>query len=155
MMQTFDVSIRGGSVVSSSETVCADVGIRDGKVVALAESIPAEREIDATGLLVLPGGIDSHVHISQPSGPGISMADDFTSATASAAAGGNTLIMPFALQERGESLRGAVESYRQLTIDRCHIDVALHMIVTDHLPPFWGKNYRLLSRRDTRPSRSS
>jgi dihydropyrimidinase len=147
MMQTFDVSIRGGSVVSSSETVCADVGIRDGKVVALAESIPAEREIDATGLLVLPGGIDSHVHISQPSGPGISMADDFTSATASAAAGGNTLIMPFALQERGESLRGAVESYRQLTIDRCHIDVALHMIVTDPSPAVLGQELPALVKK--------
>jgi dihydropyrimidinase len=110
MMQTFDGSIRGGSVVSSSETVRADVGIRDGRVVALAESIPAERKIDATGLLVLPGGIDNHVHISQPCGPGISTADDFTSATASAAAGGNTLIMPFALQERSKSLRGAVHA---------------------------------------------
>ena len=46
--------------------------------------------IDATGLIAMPGGIDSHVHISQPSGPGIEMADDFTSGTRSAACGGNT-----------------------------------------------------------------
>ena len=84
----------------------ADVGIRGGRIVALGERIAdAARTIDASGLLVLPGGIDSHVHIAQASGPGIVMADDFASATRAAAAGGNTCVMPFALQPRGASLR--------------------------------------------------
>jgi hypothetical protein len=103
-MSDFDLAIRGGTVVTASDTFRADVGVRAGRIVALAAEIDgASREIDASGLLVLPGGIDSHVHIAQPSSPGVVMADDFASATA--AAGGNTCIMPFALQQRGTSLR--------------------------------------------------
>ncbi len=49
----------------------------------------------------MPGGIDSHVHIDQPSGDGTVMADDFVSGTRSAAAGGNTTVIPFALQQQG------------------------------------------------------
>ena len=80
---------------------------------------------------MLPGGIDSHVHISQPSGPGIVMADDFESATRSAAFGGNTLVMPFCLQQKGEGLRAALMSYHQLAAGRCHIDVSFHLIISD------------------------
>ena len=53
----------------------------------------------------LPGGIDSHVHLAQPSGDGIVMADDFASGTLSAAFGGNTTVMPFCMQEKGTTLR--------------------------------------------------
>jgi dihydropyrimidinase len=81
-MPEFDLAIRGGTVVTASDTVRADVGVRGGRIVAVAEGIAdAARVIDASGLLVLPGGIDSHVHIAQDSGPGIVMADDFASAT--------------------------------------------------------------------------
>src|SRR4029453_14776821 len=86
---------------------------------------------DGRGKLLLPGGIDSHVHIAQPSGPGITMADDFASATAAAAAGGNTTVMPFALQMRGTSLRACVEEYRQLAEGECYIDTAFHLIISD------------------------
>ena len=54
---------------------CGDVGVRDGKITALGQDLDAgTREIDAAGKLVLPGGIDSHVHIAQPSGAGGYMA---------------------------------------------------------------------------------
>ena len=140
MADRLDLAIRNGTVVTASDTVRADIGIRDGRIVALAERIEgAAREIDATGLLALPGGIDSHVHIAQPSGPGIVMADDFASATAAAAAGGNTLVMPFALQPRGGSLRRAVEDYRAQAEGCCHVDVALHMIVSDATPGVLGQ----------------
>ena len=106
---TLDLAIRGGTVATASDTTRCDVGIKDGRIVQLAETIAgAAREIDATGMLVLPGGIDSHVHLDQPSGPGIRMADDFTSGTRSAAIGGNTTVIPFALQPRGTSLRASV-----------------------------------------------
>src|SRR5262249_44448690 len=91
-MSDFDLIIANGAVATASDTFRADVGIRDGRIVALAADLKgALRTIDATDRLVLPGGIDSHVHVSQPSGPGIVMADDFESATRSAAFGGNTL----------------------------------------------------------------
>ena len=139
-MSQIDLAIRGGAVVTASDTMRADVGIRDGRIVAIADAITgATREIDASGLLVLPGGIDSHVHISQPGAPGIVMADDFASATAAAAAGGNTLVMPFALQARGQSLRRAVEDYRALADGKCFIDVSLHMIISDASPAVLGQ----------------
>ena len=134
-----DLAIRGGTVVTASDTVRCDVGIKGERIVVLGENLRARREIDASGLLVLPGGIDSHVHIAQPSGPGIEMADDFASATASAAAGGNTMILPFALQQRGTSLRACVEDYRRKAENECYIDTAFHLIISDPTPEVLGQ----------------
>lgn len=90
---SFDTIIRGGTVATASDTFACDVGISGGKITALGADLGSATEIvDATGLLVLPGGIDSHVHIAQPSGPGIVMADDFASATRSAAFGGKSVV---------------------------------------------------------------
>jgi dihydropyrimidinase len=128
----YDLAIRGGTVVTASDTIRADIGIRDGKIVALADKVEgATREIDATSLLVLPGGIDSHVHIAQPSGPGIVMADDFASATMAAAAGGNTCVMPFAMQQKGRGLREYVEEYRAQAEGECYVDTAFHLVISD------------------------
>lgn len=139
-MSTYDLAIRNGTIATASDVFKADVGIRDGRIVAIADEITgAAREIDASGLLVLPGGIDSHVHIAQPSGEGIVMADDFASATAAAAAGGNTLVMPFALQARGTSLRSCVEDYRKLAEGNCVIDTAFHLIISDPTPEVLGQ----------------
>ncbi len=67
-MNPFDTIIRGGTVANASDTVKCDVGIRGGRVVALGVDLGAAAEvIDASGRLVLPGGIDSHVHFAQPS----------------------------------------------------------------------------------------
>jgi dihydropyrimidinase len=134
-----DLAIRGGTVVTASDTVRCDVGIKGERIVVLGEDLRAPREIDASGLLVLPGGIDSHVHIAQPSGPGIEMADDFASATASAAAGGNTMVLPFALQQRGTSLRTCVEEYRRKAENECYIDTAFHLIISDPTPEVLGQ----------------
>jgi dihydropyrimidinase len=139
-MTAFDLAIRGGTVVTAADTFRADIGIKGERIVTIGQGVAeAAREIDASGLLVLPGGIDSHVHISQPSGPGIVMADDFASATAAAAAGGNTCVMPFALQIRGTSLRACVEDYRKRAEGECLIDVAFHLIISDPSPEVLGQ----------------
>lgn len=128
----FDLVIRGGTVVTASDTFVSDLGVKDGRIAALGRDLgPAQEVIDAAGLLVLPGGIDSHVHIAQPSGPGIVMADDFESGTRSAALGGNTTILPFCLQEQGQSLRQALKDYHGKAEGNCHIDVSFHLIVSD------------------------
>jgi dihydropyrimidinase len=143
----FDLAIRGGSIVTASDEFRGEIGIRDGRIVALAERIEgAAREIDASGLLVLPGGIDSHVHISQASGPDIVMADDFASATRSAAAGGNTTVLPFALQIKGTSLRTCVEDYRKLADGQCYIDTAFHLIISDPTAVVLGQELPALVR---------
>lgn len=131
-MSSFDLIIRGGTVVTAADTFAAEIGVRDGKIAALGSALGTASEVlDATGKLVLPGGIDSHVHISQPSGPNIVMADDFESATRSAAFGGNTLVMPFCMQQKGEGLRDALKSYHKLAEAKCHIDVSFHLIISD------------------------
>ncbi len=128
----FDTIIRNGTVVTASDTFRCDVGIRDGRIAAMAESLTDAPEIiDASGLYVMPGGIDSHVHIAQPSGDGIVMADDFASGTLSAAFGGNTTIMPFCLQEKGMTLREALKVYHAKADGECYVDVSFHIIVSD------------------------
>jgi dihydropyrimidinase len=139
-MSDFDLIIAGGTVATASDTFKADVGIRNGRIVALAAGLKDGMEtIDATDRLVLPGGIDSHVHISQPTTAGIVMADDFESATRSAAFGGNTLVMPFCLQQKGASLRKAVKDYHALADGNCYVDVSFHLIISDPLPTVLGQ----------------
>lgn len=100
----FDTAIRHGTVVTTSDKFVSDVGIKDGRIAALAaELTDADETIDATGLFVLPGGIDSHVHLDQPSGDGIVMADDFDSGTRSAAIGGNSTVLLSACRRRARA----------------------------------------------------
>src|SRR5689334_11192512 len=110
--KTFDVIIRGGTLATAADTFAADIAIADGKIAAIGRALGEAREtVDAAGKPVMPGGIDSHVHISQPAVPGIVMAGDFASATRAAAFGGNTMVLPFALQEKGQSRREVVKDY--------------------------------------------
>lgn len=139
-MSEFDLVISGGTVVTASDTVVCDVGITGGTVAALGRGLTGADTYDATGKLVMPGGIDSHVHISQPSGPDIVMADDFASATRSAAFGGNTMVLPFCLQEKGQSMREALKAYHALAEGRCMVDVSFHMIISDPTEQLLGQD---------------
>ena len=96
-MSDFDVIIKGGVVVNAADTQKADVGIKDGRIVALAERLTgsAARTIDAAGRYVMPGGIDSHCHIEQPSSTGGKNAESWESGTRSAACGGTTTVIAF------------------------------------------------------------
>ncbi|ATX64522.1 dihydropyrimidinase [Roseinatronobacter bogoriensis] len=140
-MTNLEIAITGGTVATASDTFQCDIGIRDGKIVALGHDLAqhAADVIDASGKFVLPGGIDSHVHIAQPSGEGIVMADDFESATLSALFGGNTTIMPFCLQERGQSLRKTLSEYHSLADHKCYTDVSFHLIICDPTPELLGQ----------------
>lgn len=136
----FDTLIRGGTVVTAGDVFESDVGIRDGRVVALGVGLEGATEIiEARGLYVMPGGIDSHVHLDQPSGDGITMADDFDSGTRSAAIGGNTTIIAFCMQEKGQSLREALKTYHAKAEGKCHIDAAFHLVITDPTPEVLGQ----------------
>lgn len=135
-----DLVIRNGTVVTASDVTRCDVGIRDGRIVMMGEAVgPATKEIDASGLYVLPGGIDSHVHLAQPSGAGIVMADGFESGTRSALMGGNTTVLPFCLQRKGGTLREALTDYHALAEGNCLTDVSFHLIVTDPTPAVLGQ----------------
>ena len=134
-MHIFDMVIRNARVVTAADIFYSDIGIRDGRITALGLQLPAgEKEIDAAGRYVTPGGIDSHVHFDQPSEDGSIMADDFLSGTVSAACGGTTTVIPFACQQKGRSLREAVDDYHHRVGDKPVIDYAFHLIVTDPTP---------------------
>ncbi|HEY3048900.1 MAG TPA: dihydropyrimidinase [Polaromonas sp.] len=131
-MDLFDTVIRNGTIATACDVMACDIGIRDGRIVALGQGLPAGRtEIDASGKLVLPGGVDAHCHLDQPMGEGLKMADDFASGSRSAACGGTTTVIPFAAQIRGQSLRAAVDDYHRRADGKAIVDYAFHLIVTD------------------------
>ena len=128
----FDLTIRNGRISTASETYHADIGVRDGVIVAIGSGLaPGKRDIDAAGRWVLPGGIDSHCHVEQLSGMGMMCADDFYSATVSAAFGGTTTIIPFAAQHRGNLLPEVVADYSKRAAEKAVIDYGFHLIVSD------------------------
>jgi dihydropyrimidinase len=128
----FDLIIANADVVTAADRFSCDIGIRDGRIAALGHDLGSAAEVvDASGLLVLPGGVDAHCHLDQPMGFGLRMADDFRSGSRSAACGGTTTIIPFAAQVKGQSLRAAVEDYHQRAQGQSAVDYAFHLIVSD------------------------
>ena len=110
----FDLLISGGTVVTESESGIADVGIRDGRVVAVGnfQDCSARNHIKAGGLVVMPGGIDVHVHMSLPFGGTVS-SDDFGSGSRAAALGGTTTMIDFASQIPRTSLCDAIHARKR------------------------------------------
>jgi dihydropyrimidinase len=146
-MPDFDLVIRKGTVATAADVFSADIGVSGGRISALGHELGNGRvEIDATGKLVLPGGIDSHVHIAQVSSIGIKTADDFLSGSRSAAAGGNTTLIPFAAQHKGQSLRKVVEDYHREAAGKAVIDYAFHLIISDPTPEVLGQELPALIR---------
>ena len=129
---TFDTVIRGGTVAAASGPGLMDVGISDGQITTIGTNLPdGTHEIDASGLLVLPGGVDTHCHIEQISGAGLMNADTFETATRSAAYGGTTCTVSFAAQHPGNRMRDVVADYAALAEKGALIDHAINMKVTD------------------------
>ncbi|QFZ86857.1 dihydropyrimidinase [Variovorax paradoxus] len=127
-----DLVVRNARVATASDTFDSDIGIRDGRIVQLGLGLPPGRqEIDAAGRYVTPGGVDAHCHLDQPMEPPVRMADDFDTGTRAAACGGTTTVIPFAAQQKGQSLRAAVQDYHQRAEGRAHVDHAFHLIVSD------------------------
>ncbi|WP_244293904.1 dihydropyrimidinase [Pannonibacter carbonis] len=128
----FDLVIRGGEIVTAQARFSGDIAIRDGRIAALGSGLAQGRkEIDASGLLVMPGGVDTHCHIEQLSGAGIMNADTFETATRSAAFGGTTTTVSFAAQHPGMSLAKVMADYTVLADRGALIDHAYHIIVAD------------------------
>lgn len=131
-MSDFDLLIRGGTVATAVDTFDTDIAVRNGRIVALGHDLgAATREIDAAGMLVLPGGIDAHCHIEQESSTRIMTADDYYSGSVSAAFGGNTTFIPFAAQHKGQNLRDIVRLTHERAGPKSVIDYAFHLIVSD------------------------
>ena len=103
--------IKGGRIVTAVDDYHADIFIENDTVSCIGATldIAADKTIDASGKLVIPGGIDPHTHMDMPFG-GTYSADDFETGTRAAAHGGTTTLIDFAIQTKGESTLAALET---------------------------------------------
>ena len=126
------ILIQNGTVINADATTRADVLIEGEHIVQVAPHIPPAGHtlVDATGLLVLPGGIDVHTHLDMPFG-GTTSADDYLTGTRAAAIGGTTTVIDFALQSRGHTLAEALTTWNKKAANKACIDYSLHMAITD------------------------
>ena len=124
--------VRNGTVVTAADRYQADVYIDRGVVTLIGQglNLPADTVIDASGKLLLPGGIDVHTHLDMPFG-GTTSADDFESGTIAAAHGGTTTLIDFAIQGFGEGLYPAFEGWMKRAEGKAVVDYAFHMIVRE------------------------
>ena len=130
-----DVVIAGGTLVTAEATIRADIGIRGQKISAIAPDLttrlaPGVTVIDASKRYVIPGGIDTHVHLDLPVG-GIVTADDYASGTEMAACGGVTTLIDFATPSGNETLQQALDNWHARAAGKACIDYAFHMSLTN------------------------
>jgi dihydropyrimidinase len=146
-MTDFDLILRGARVLTSAADMTADVFVRDGRIAHQGTGDGrGAREIDCTGKVVTPGGVDVHAHIEQMSGMGLMNADTFETATKSAAMGGTTSVVSFAAQSRGRRLADGMADYAALATRGAAIDHAFHIIVSDFDAPGAADDLRALIR---------
>ena len=125
--QPTELIIRNGTIIADEGTVRGDLRIRNGLIDEIGARLAAgsgAREIDAGGLLVLPGGIDPHVHL------GGNWVDDYTSGSAAALAGGITTISNF-VTLRGDQVAEAMAQATAQVETEAIADVILHPIIGD------------------------
>jgi len=136
-MAELDLIVAGGTIVASSGRRRGDIGIKDGRIVSIGDQVSAAADvIDATGLLVLPGGVDTHVHLMDP---GSTDREDFPSGTRAAAAAGVTTIIEHSHGHpvrTAEDLRMKAEYLR----GRSNVDFALavHAWPGYQVAPVWA-----------------
>ncbi len=126
------VLIKNGRVVTAMDDYHADIFIKDDTVTVIGKhlEVTADREIDATAKLVIPGGVDPHTHLEMPFG-GTETSDTFETGTRAAAFGGTTSIIDFAVQFKGTSMIDTLDTWHAKAAGKTAIDYGFHMIITD------------------------
>lgn len=124
--------LKGGRIITAVDDYVADILIRDGKIETIGRALTADsaQQYDATGLLVLPGGVDVHTHMEFLLGDA-ETCDTFETGTQSAAFGGTTTIVDFALQQRGQSPKQTLDRRLATVEPKAAVDYGFHMILTD------------------------
>jgi dihydropyrimidinase len=124
--------IRNGRIITATDDYIADILMLNGRIHTIGHQMevgPDITVIDATGLYVFPGGVDSHVHLENVIGPTITC-DTFASGTRAAAFGGTTTIIDFALQTDQDSPLGALQRAQMIAEPQVNVDYSFHIIVT-------------------------
>ncbi|MGY2051532.1 dihydropyrimidinase [Methylobacterium sp. JK268] len=146
----FDLVLRGGLLATAAETFSADVGIRDGRIAAIGRGLrPGAEEIDASGFVVTPGGIDPHCHIEEPSEAGGVQEESFASGSAAALAGGTTSFICFVPQWKGHPIARTAAAYEE-SARSSRTDYSFHQIITDPTPEVLGREVPALVARGIR-----
>ena len=130
--QATELIVRGGTLVTATGRSEGDVRIRDGVITEIGSGLAGSavaREISAKGMLVLPGGIDPHVHLGMR--PGMQGSDDYTSGSRAALAGGVTTIANFVNQVPNEALAVTMNKAADEVKAQAIADVLLHATIVD------------------------
>ena len=139
----FDLVIRSDRVVTPSGVMAADVAIAGGKIAAVAASgtfdaAATRRLVDATGKIVMPGGIDPHVHCKwyspKPDGT-LAFTDPPSVVSRAALHGGTTTMVDFARWTHGKTIDEAIKDRHADWTDQCYCDYSFHVMVEGSLPP--------------------
>jgi len=124
--------IKNGRLITASEDQIADLYIEGEQIVAIGKKLnfTADKVIDASGMLVFPGGIDPHVHLDMPF-MGTYSSDNYETGTRAALHGGTTMVIDFILQTQGKSLHHALAEWKGRSDGNAVGDYSFHMAVTD------------------------
>ena len=129
-MADYDLVIAGGTVVTPADMFAADVGIVGEHIAAIGYDLHGQRTIDAQGLMVMPGGVDSHCHIEQLQRAGGADEETFVTGSTSALAGGTTSVITFSTQFKGHGVLEPLAEYRRRA-SKAMVDYSFHQIITD------------------------
>ena len=123
-----DLVVKNGTIVTATESYRADIGISGETIALIGRGLSGDDTIDATGMLVMPGGVDPHTHMELPFMGSVS-ADDFRTGTIAAACGGTTTIIDFAIQGAGQTLRQALDIWLKKAEGKACIDYGMHVAI--------------------------
>ncbi len=126
------VLIQNGRIITADADYIADIFIEGETIKTIGKNldVKADTIIDASGKLVMPGGIDPHVHLDMPF-MGTYSSDNYETGTRAALYGGTTMVIDFVLQTQGKSLRHALDAWKGRSDNNCVGDYSFHMAVTD------------------------
>lgn len=127
-----DLLIKNGTIITAHETVVGDIAVKDGKIACIGMNlcVEAEKVVDASGKLVLPGAVDVHTHLAMPFGGTVS-ADSYLAGTRAAACGGVTTVFDYPMQRKGFGIIETVEARKAMCDAEACIDYAFHCCITD------------------------
>ena len=124
-----DLLLSGGTVVTAGDTFDADIGVEDGRIVRIGFGLgPAAREIDVSGLYLLPGAVDVHTHVDVEF-QGLQSVENFHSGTVAAACGGVTTLIDYALPGPGQTPLDTIQAWHAKARDKAVIDYGFHVAI--------------------------
>ncbi len=126
------IVLKKGRVVTATDEYEADIRIEGEKIVAIGDGLeqPGDEVISVEGYHILPGAIDIHTHFDLETA-GIRTADDFSSGSRAAIAGGTTTIIDYATQNKGETLEDGLEHWHTKSENKCYCDYGFHMAISE------------------------